>query len=297
MNMNNLKIFVNVADAANITRAAEALHITQPAVSKAVKNLEEDLGVALFYRDKRNGLTLTDTGERILGFARKMMLMEEKIYQTAYMSKNMLEGTLRIATLPYGSIFFLVKALSRFQKKYSQVSVEITEGSTLEVNRMVSEHIAEFGISVIPTEDFEHEILKKDHIVAISKEPLDLKYVDLAKLKQKFYASQPAWESILPVLEQNHIKYQGRFKIVGIQTVRTIVEEGIGIGLQAESILPENTGAYFRYPTKPQINTDFVLITNKFDDLSPAAKAFIETIHEIMQNPAAEPYTPPEIDP
>ena len=116
MNMNNLKIFVNVADAANITRAAEALHITQPAVSKAVKNLEEDLGVALFYRDKRNGLTLTDTGERILGFARKMMLMEEKIYQTAYMSKNMLEGTLKIATLPYGSIFFLVKALSRFQK-------------------------------------------------------------------------------------------------------------------------------------------------------------------------------------
>lgn len=114
--MNNLKVFVNVADAANITRAAEALHITQPAVSKAVKKLEEDLGVALFYRDKRNGLALTDTGERILDFARKMMLLEEKMYQTAYMSKNMLEGTLKIATLPYGSMFFVIKALSRFQK-------------------------------------------------------------------------------------------------------------------------------------------------------------------------------------
>lgn len=283
MNINNLKIFINVADAASITRAAEALHITQPAVSKAVKKLEDDLGVPLFFRDKRNGLALTDTGERILGFARQMLLMEERIYQTAYMSKNMLEGTLRIATLPYGSIFFLVKALSRFQTKYPQVNVEITEGSTLEVNRMVAKHAAEFGISLIPASDFEYEILKKDRIVALSKAPLNSKYVNLSRLKQRIYVSQPAWESILPVLEQNHIKDHGRFKIVGARTVRTIAEEGIGIGLQAESILPKNTKAYLIYPIKPQIRSDFILIANKFDDLSPAAKAFIETIHEITR--------------
>lgn len=288
MNINNLKIFINVADATSITRAAEALHITQPAVSKAVKKLEDDLGVPLFFRDKRNGLALTDTGERILSFARQMMLMEEKIYQTAYMSKNMLEGTLRIATLPYGSIFFLVKALSRFQAKYPQVNVEITEGSTLEVNQKVLSHAAEFGISVIPAPDFEHEILKEDHIVAISKEPINSKYVNLSRLKQRIYVSQPAWESILPVLEQKHIKNHGRFKIVGVQTVRAIVEEGIGIGLQAESILPKNTKAYLIYPIRPQIRSDFILIANKFDDLSPAAKAFIETIHEITRESAAE---------
>ena len=281
MSINNLKIFINVADAANITRAAEVLHISQPAVSKAIKNLEDDLGVVLFFRDKRNGMSLTDTGEHILVFARQMMQMEERIYQTAYMSKNMLEGTLKIATLPYGSVFFLVKALSKFQAKYPQVNVEITEGSTLEVNRMVSEHAAEFGISIVPAAGFEYEILMEDYIMAISKEPVDLGYIDLATLKQKFYTAQPAWESILPILEQNNIKDYGRFKIVGVHTVRTIAEEGIGIGLQAESILPKDTKAYFKYPVKPQINTDFVLIANKFDDLSPAAKAFIETIHEI----------------
>lgn len=50
----------------------------------------------------------------------------------------------------------------------------------------------------------------------------------------------------------------------GAQTVRTIAKEGIGIELQAESILPKDTEAYFKYPVKPQINTDFVLIANKF---------------------------------
>ncbi len=53
MNINNLKIFINAADAGNLTRAAEALYISQPAVSKAIKNIEDDLGVALFYRDKK----------------------------------------------------------------------------------------------------------------------------------------------------------------------------------------------------------------------------------------------------
>ncbi len=280
MSINNLKIFVNVADASNITRAAEVLHITQPAASKAIKALEDELGVTLFYRDKRNGLALTDIGERILGFARQMMLMEEKIYQTAYMSKNMLEGTLMIASLPNGARFFLVKALSKFQVKYPHVNVEITEGSTHEVNRMVSEHAAEFGVSLIPVPEFEYELLMEDHIVAISKEPIDSQYVDLSKLKQKIFVCQAAWESILPVLEENQIKDHGRFKIVGAQTVRAIAEEGIGIGLQAQSILPKNTETYFKYPIKPQIRTDFVLIANKFDDLSPVAKAFIDTMHE-----------------
>ena len=212
MSINNLKIFINAADAGNITRAAEVLHITQPAASKAIKMLEDELGVALFYRDKRNGLSLTDTGQRILDLARQITMIEERIYQTAYMSRNMLEGTLKIATLPYGSVFFLVKALSEFQTKYPQVYVEITEGSTSEVNQMVSEHAAEFGISLIPAAGFEQEILMEDYIMAISKTPVDSGYIDLAALKQNFYVAKPAWESILPILEQNHIKDRERFK-------------------------------------------------------------------------------------
>lgn len=76
---------------------------------------------------------------------------------------------------------------------------------------MVSEHAAEFGISIIPVTGFEYEILMEDYIMAISKEPVDLWYIDLATLKQKFYVAQFAWESILPILEQNRIKDHGCF--------------------------------------------------------------------------------------
>ena len=136
MNLNNLKIFINVADSGSITRAAEALFISQPAVSKAIRSIEEDLGVSLFIRDKKTGIKLTDTGERILPYARKMLLMEEKIYQTAYLSQNMLEGTLRIASLPIGIDNILVKALAFYAEKYPNVNVEILDGSSKEVKRL-----------------------------------------------------------------------------------------------------------------------------------------------------------------
>ena len=88
MNLKNLKIFINVADNGSITRTAESLFASQPAVSKAIKAIEKELGVNLFYRDKKTGIKLTDIGERVLSYARQMMLLEEKLYQTAYFSKK-----------------------------------------------------------------------------------------------------------------------------------------------------------------------------------------------------------------
>ncbi len=273
MNMNNLKIFIQVADAGNITKAAEALYISQPAVSKAVKNIEDELGVPLFHRDRKNGLSLTDTGERILGFAREMMLMEEKIYQTAYLSRNLLEGTLKIASLPIGSQFFLAEALAVFQKDYPDVNVEIMEGTTHEVNQMVSGHAAEFGISIMPAGDFQYQVLMEDSIVAISREPFEDSSVDLESTRQSFFVCEAALESILPVLEQRGVRRKQQFKVVSAGTVRRMVSCGIGPGLQAASLVAGED--FYQVPVEPLVRTDVILIASDFETLSPAAAAFL----------------------
>ncbi len=276
MSLNNLKIFVHAADTGNITKTAEALYISQPAASKAIKNIEEDLGVPLFYRDRKNGISLTDTGERVLSLARQMLLMEEKIYQTAYFSKNLMEGTLKIASLPIGTEFFLADALAVFQKKYPNVNVEITEGVTHRVNQMIAGHAAEFGISILPAGDFRYKPLMEDSIVAISKEPLDTPFVDLETARQTFFVCEAALESIIPVLERHGVPIKQQFKIVGAQTVRKMVSCGIGVGLQANSLLAGTADTFYKYPVKPLIKTDLVLIANDFDALSPAASAFLD---------------------
>ncbi len=282
MSLNNLKIFINVADSESITRTAEALFISQPAVSKAVKAIEKELGVNLFFRDKKTGIKLTDIGERVLSYARQMMLLEEKLYQTAYFSKNMLEGTLRIASLPSGIDHIVVKALSCFKKKYPQVNVEILEGSTKDVNRMVLEHEAEFGISLTPADGFQKETLLEDRIVAISKNKLMEKEVHLLQSNEQFLICRAAMESIQPLLGAS-ILYAKNFKIVGQSTVRLMAQEGLGIGIQSALLVNPFKEQFFVYPVKPEICTDLVLIANDFDDLSPAANAFVEIVRQQMQ--------------
>ncbi len=282
MSLNNLKIFINVADSGSITRTSEALFISQPAVSKAVKAIEKELGVNLFFRDKKTGIKLTDIGERVLSYARQMMLLEEKLYQTAYFSKNMLEGTLRIASLPSGIDHIVVKALSCFNKKYPQVNVEILEGSTKDVNRMVLEHEAEFGISLTPADGFQKETLLEDRIVAISKNKLMEKEVHLLQSNEQFLICRAAMESIQSLLGTS-IVYAKNFKIVGQSTVRLMAQEGLGIGIQSALLVNPFKEQFFVYPVKPEICTDLVLIANDFDDLSPAANAFVEIVRQQMQ--------------
>lgn len=279
MNLNNLKIFINVADSGSITRTAEALFISQPAVSKAIRLIEEDLGVNLFIRDKKIGIKLTDTGERILPYARKLLLMEEKIYQTAYLSKNMLEGTLRIASLPIGIDHVLVKTLAYYTKKYPNVNVEILDGSTNDVNRMVSEHEAEFGISIDSGDNFQKETLLKDRIIAISRSKLDENEINLLKSKKQFLLCRAALESIQSVINANPQVATKQFKIVGRDTVRLMAQEGLGIGLQSALLVEPHKENYYIYPVIPEICTDLVLIANDFSDLSPAAKEFVNIIH------------------
>ncbi len=279
MSMNNLKIFINTADAGSLTKAAEALYISQPAVSKAIKSIEDDLGAALFYRDKKSGISLTDTGKCVLGYARQMMLMEEKIYQTAYLSKNLLEGTLKIASLPSGITFFLADAIASFQKQHPQVNIELMEGSSDEVNKLVADHSAEFGISIVPADGFQYELLMEDHIVAISNVPLEIPCIDLSTTRQSFFVCKSALDSILPVLDQKRIKNRAIFKILGAESVRKMVECGNGIGLQGKSLLKGGTNRFYEYPVEPLIKTDLILIANSFENLSPAAKAFIDTVN------------------
>lgn len=278
MNLNNLKIFINVADSGSITRTAEALFISQPAVSKAIRSIEEDIGVRLFIRDKKTGIKLTDTGERILPYARKMLLMEEKIYQTAYLSKNMLEGTLRIASLPIGIDHILVKALVIFSEKYPNVNVEILDGSANDVNRMVLEHEAEFGISIGACDGFQKEALLQDHIIAISRDELNEKEIRLLQSKRQFILCRAALEAIQSVMNTNSHIATKQFKVAGRDTVRLMAQEGLGIGLQSALLVEPHKDNFYVYPVIPEICTDIVMIANDFSDLSPAAKEFVNII-------------------
>ncbi len=100
MNLNLLRIFVQVAETSNITEASKALFISQPAVSKAIKNLEASLRIQLFIRDKHKGLLLTEAGREILVLARQMKAIENSIYQIAGRENRLLGGKIKVGSFP-----------------------------------------------------------------------------------------------------------------------------------------------------------------------------------------------------
>jgi len=117
-----LRIFLHVAEKGSITETADTLYISQPAVSKAVKNLEEELHLKLFHRDKHKGLLLTDAGEKILLLTRQMQDIESRMYQTAFRENNFLGGRVRIASMPILTSVILSKVFHDYKKKYPYVT-------------------------------------------------------------------------------------------------------------------------------------------------------------------------------
>ena len=125
----SLRIFLQVAEVGSVTKTANALYVSQPAVTKAIRKLETELNLKLFHHDRRrNRLILTDAGEKIFLLAKQMENLEEQIYQTAFSENNFLGGKLRIASVPIATTLILSKALRRYRDKYPAVTVELNEG-------------------------------------------------------------------------------------------------------------------------------------------------------------------------
>ena len=117
-----IRTFVTVADKASMTAAANALHLTQGAVSQQVKRLEETLGCSLFERDRR-GLRLTRPGERLFGKAKRLLGLNDEIW--AEMAGTEVAGQVRLG-VPYDLVgTLLAPVMKAYAEAYPQVEISL----------------------------------------------------------------------------------------------------------------------------------------------------------------------------
>ncbi|WP_314724556.1 LysR family transcriptional regulator [Enterocloster bolteae] len=280
---NNLRIFMKVAEKGSITEAADELYISQPAVSKAIKNLEDELCVKLFIRDKHTGLTLTSIGQKILSSAYQMADAENHIYQFAYMENHYLGGRLRIGTAPIFTTCILSEMLPKYRKEYPDIQVEILEGSSGEVREMVMKHQADFGMIFSPFGDLEHEYLFSDKIVAVSSEPLPVKEVNLAAYHDRFIFCERSKETTLDNLPaKSKPDFSGCMIVQAAESVIRLAEHGNGIGILSDLVLSSCPNNLYAYPVCPPIETETGIVAVSFSDLAPAALKFIEMLKTML---------------
>ena len=126
MDFHHLKYFVEVADQKSFSKAARNLHISQSAISRTIKALEDELGVVLFMRNAKS-VELTDGGTIFLTHAKRVVFMFEHL-KTDFENEFRLEqGSIRIGIPPITDAPIFAQLLGEFKKVYPQIELELYE--------------------------------------------------------------------------------------------------------------------------------------------------------------------------
>lgn len=278
----NLELFIRVAEYESITKAARAFYITQPAVSNALSKLEGELGVKLFFRDKRNGLILTDVGRQILTYAKQMEELDERIRQSACQEKNLLGGRVRIAVLTSLVSTILSKALKEYRRRYPGIDIEIREGTPRDIFAMIEEHSADFAVSCSPFGKFSAVPLVHDRIMAVfppgsgERQP-----VRLSSPPDTLVINRPAYETILEhAAGKDAVRLDRVLLVQDAETAIRLVADEVGVGIVSEYTLETLAPDCPKYPVLPEIRFDIGIFAHDLDDLTPAAAEFVRIIRK-----------------
>lgn len=165
-----MRSLLAVADAGAITVAAERLHVTQPALSRRIAQLESQLGVTLLSRG-RKGATLTPAGELVVSEARVLVERYDQMRLQVAAHQRLEAGTVRLGGGATAVSYVLPDALAGFQAEYPGIRFHLKEAGSREVERDVTSGSLELGIVTLPLHLDELDVrpLLDDRIVLVCR--------------------------------------------------------------------------------------------------------------------------------
>ena len=168
MDIQALRYFVEVANEGGFTRASRKLHVTQPAISRMVKALEEELGAPLLIRERRR-VKLTDAGRIVLERAKSVQeslrLIEEEVAEVAALRR----GRIRIGMPPIVGVTYFAPLLAEFHHVHPGIALELREEGSHQVEALVMSGELDVGGVVLPTDEkaFETMPFVRDELRAV----------------------------------------------------------------------------------------------------------------------------------
>ena len=284
INLNLYKVFYDVTKYGSFSKTAEVTYTSQSAISKAIKKLEDELGVQLFFRNQR-GVNLTENGKLLLYYIEKsfgdLLTAERVIIET----ENLERGRLTIGLPSYISSFFFIDKIISFHNKYPNVEITLINGSHSYLLDLLDKH--QIDIMVYSSIDITNKDLDivKLYTVKYSfvcrKDKYD-KYKNVESIKD--LENVPL---ILPLPGTDNRKYIDEVfikhnvfpnKTINIHTsegILTAVRNDLGLGYVIENIY-KNDNTYKKIDIKEKLREeDIIMIYNK-KFLTTAPKKFIE---------------------
>ncbi len=165
MDLRQMEMFRAVAEEGGFTRAGERLHVSQSAISRQIKLLEDELGGMLLHRRGRRA-TLTPPGELLLKTANRLFRDIQDVVWQISETHQLHRGSIRIGGGMTVCMFILPKLLKKYRSKYRQVDLRVTSGTSESIIRQIRNHEVDLGLLTLP-------IVEKDlEVVPVLKEEM-----------------------------------------------------------------------------------------------------------------------------
>ncbi|MEY4712702.1 MAG: putative transcriptional regulator CysB (Cys regulon transcriptional activator), LysR family [Pseudomonadota bacterium] len=250
----NLHQFRFVQEAArrnlNLTEAAKALHTSQPGVSKAIIELEEELGVEIFARHGKRLKRITEPGQHVLRSIEVIMREVGNLKRIGEQFSAQDSGTLSIATTHTQARYVLPTPVAKLREAYPKVNISLHQGSPDQVARMVLDEVAEVGIATesladypelvtLPCYEWQHVLVMPAGHPLAAKDRITLE--DLAA--EPIITYHPSFTGrtrIDAAFAQKKLQPRIALEAIDSDVIKTYVRLGLGVGIVAEMAVRED---------------------------------------------------------
>ena len=291
MNSRQIEAFQAVVQTGNMTLAGKLLYISQPAVSRLIIELEQDIGFKLFIR-RKVGMQPTPEGRMLYEDIEKHFIGLKELQRTAEAIRTSQKGQLRIIAMPGVVNLLLPKVMLSFWQRYPKINVEIESLPRIEILDRINSRLHDVGIANLPIDSSEIKIhtsfdtklqcvMSKSHPLASKKcvNIKDLDRQDLILYPLETYIRH----QIENILEKKGIKYRIKLTARSTSDIYQFVKYGFGISI----IFPFDKFVNEKVPGlvfKP-INVDFKITTGIITSRKKppiTAQNFIDLMKEII---------------
>ncbi len=296
INLNLYKIFYEVALSESISDASKKLFITQSAVSKAIKKLEEDLNTNLFYRNSK-GVKLTEKGEELLFYVEEAFNNLVTAERTMTESKTLNKGKISIGVPSQIGSFYIFEDITNFHKKYPNIEITIISKTTTQLLKLLEQHEIDFIIDTSPINTKIDNIIiqplieVKNCFVAKSDTSIDIDKIKTIKDLANYPLVLPIKgtdnrKQLDKVFEKNNVELNNVINIHTSEMIAGSIKKDLGIGYIIYDVIKDNVeNKEFKIidikENLPKITINLVYI-EKYLTIAP--KFFIENYLKININ-------------
>lgn len=283
MTLFKYEVFSKIVELGSLTKAAEALNVTQSGISHGIASLESEFGLSLLTRD-RSGVKLTSNGEHLLEYVREVLLRNEQLKEKVGALKGLELGTVRLGTFTTVSTQWLPEIIKEFQNQHPSITIKLFEGDYDAIHDWITTNTIDFGFVALPTvKSFDTIPFKKDRMLCIlpSNHPLSQQHtISFDQIEHEPFI-MPKWgrdHDVRRILKENQVTPQIKYEVTEDQAIIAMVQNGLGISILPEMALRNTPQGIHMINLEKVHYRQIGIATPSLNHLSPAAQKFIDHI-------------------